>query len=192
MINLRIGYIRVSTEEQNLDRQKAALSKYDIEKWFEDKASGRNVKRTGFQEMMTFVREGDAVYVSDFSRLARSTKDLLAIVEELKKRGVDVISLKENLDSSTATGKLMLTVMAAIGEFERECMLERQREGIELAKQKGKYKGRKAMKMPTDFCLYYDKWQSKEMSKSGIAKALGVSRPTVDRFFEMYMADRAV
>ena len=187
---MRIGYLRVSTAEQSLERQRKDLEKYGVEKWFEDKQSGKDTERTGFKNMMSFVREGDTVYVSDFTRLARSTKDLLSTVESLKSRGIEVVSSKENLDSSTATGKLMLTMIAAIGEFERECMLERQKEGIAIAKANGVYKGRKAYELPEDFCLYYDKWESREMSKSAIARCLGVSRPTCDKFFEKYEAGK--
>ena len=183
---MRIGYIRVSTASQNIERQREDLKRYDVEKWFEDKLSGKDTNRDGFHEMMMFVREGDTIYVSDFSRLARSTQDLLSIVDDLKKKGVEIVSAKENLDTTTATGKLMLTVIAGINEFERECMLERQREGIELAKQRGVYKGRKPIKIPDDFVLYYDAWAQHKMSKSAIARSLGVSRPTCNRLFEKY------
>ena len=104
----------MSSVTQNEARQIEALEKYDIEKWFIEKVSGKDTNRPRLQEMLNYVREGDSVYVEDFSRMARSTKDLLDIVELLEKKSVQLISLKENLDTSTPTGKLMLTVIAAI------------------------------------------------------------------------------
>ena len=183
---MNIGYIRVSTADQNLDRQREALEKHDIERWYEEKISGKDTNRPQLQEMLRFAREGDTIYVHDFSRLARSTKDLLEIVERLSEEKISIVSIKENLDSSTPTGKLMLTMIGAIDEFERTIMLERQREGIEVAKRKGVYKGRKQIELPGDFNLYYEAWTRHEVTKSGIAKALGVSRPTVDRFIQEY------
>ena len=183
---MQIAYIRVSSAEQNEARQIEALKPYKIEKVFQEKVSGKSTDRKELQAMLDFAREGDTIYVHDFSRLARSTKDLLDIVEDLKNRGIFLVSLKENIDSSTPTGKLMLTMIGAINEFERTNLLERQREGIEIAKKKGIYKGRKRIEMPNNFGEYYEKWLRRELSKSKIASNLGVSRPTVDRLFEEY------
>ena len=122
-----IAYVRVSTAEQNEARQIEALKKHGIDKWFTEKVSGKNMNRPQLEAMLDYVREGDTVYIHDFSRLARSTKDLLAIVEQLQDKNVHLVSNKENLDTSTPTGKLMLTMIAAINEFERENLLERQR-----------------------------------------------------------------
>ena len=144
---MRVAYIRVSTEEQNSARQRDALEAYGIEKWYEEKVSGKNMEREQLQQMIDFVREGDEVYVMDFSRLSRSVQDLLNIVEGFNKKNVKLVSLKENLDTSTPTGKLMLTMLGAIAEFERANILERQREGIAIAKREGKYKGRKEKKL---------------------------------------------
>ena len=183
---MKIGYVRVSTVEQNEDRQYEALKRYDIEKYFQDKSSGKNTNRIQFQEMMNFVREGDTIYVEDFSRLARSTEDLLRIVRELEDRHIGLVSMKESIDTGTPTGKLMLTMLAAIAEFERTNMLERQREGIEIAKRKGIYKGRKKKDLPDNFGVYYERWGRHEISKAGIARELGVSRPTCLKFFAEY------
>ena len=125
---MRVAYIRVSTVEQNEARQVEAMENKDIEKWFIEKVSGKDTNRPKLQEMLEFVRAGDEVYIHDFSRLARSTKDLLEIIETLNKKGVALKSNKENLDTSTATGKLMVTVIGAINEFERQNLLKRQRE----------------------------------------------------------------
>ena len=140
---MRIAYVRVSTAEQNEARQIEALKKYDIEKWFTEKCSGKNTDRPKLQEMMDFAREGDEIYIHDFSRLARSTKDLLNIIEKLDTKGVKLVSNKENIDTHTPTGKLMLTMIGAIAEFERANILERQREGIIIAKREGRMSGRR-------------------------------------------------
>lgn len=106
-----------------------------------EKVSGKDTNRPELQSMLDYIREGDTVYIHDFSRLARSTKDLLELVELFNKKDISLVSTKENLDTSTPTGKLMLTMIAAINEFERLNLLEHQREGIAIAKKQGKYKG---------------------------------------------------
>lgn len=137
-----IGYARVSTQEQNEGRQLAAFEEYGVDRVYIDKMSGKDTQRPELRKMLDYVREGDTLIVNEYSRLARSTQDLLSLVKQLTDKGVQVISLKENLDTSTPQGKLMLTVFAALAEFERELTLQRQREGIALAKEQGKYKGR--------------------------------------------------
>ena len=117
---MKVAYVRVSPAEQNEARQIEALKKHSIEKWFTEKISGKSMDRPQLQSMLDYVREGDTVYIHDFSRLARSTKDLLEIVERLQAKGVHLVSNKENLDTGTPTGKLMLTMIAAINEFERQ------------------------------------------------------------------------
>ena len=140
---MRIAYVRVSTVEQNEERQLEGLKKYDIDKWFTEKVSGKNTDRPQLKIMIDYAREGDTIYVWDFSRLSRSVTDLLNIVETLQDKKIHLVSIKENLDTSTPTGKLMLTMIGAINEFERASLLERQKEGIAIAKKEGKYKGRK-------------------------------------------------
>ena len=144
---MKVAYVRVSTVEQNEARQVEALEKHDIEKWYIEKVSGKDTNRPKLKEMLEFVREGDTIYIHDFSRLARSTKDLLEIVEQLGEKNVNLVSNKENLDSSTPTGKLMLTMIAAINEFERQNLLERQAEGIAIAKKEGRFKGGQVKKI---------------------------------------------
>ena len=181
---MRVAYVRVSSEDQNEARQMEALQKYDIEKWFVEKISGKDMNRPKLQEMREFIREGDTVYIHDFSRLARSTADLLTLTDEFRSKGVFLVSNKENIDSSTATGKLMLTMIAAINEFERANIRERQREGIEIAKKNGVYKGRKR-KIPEKFDACYEKYLSdRSYSKVQMAKDLGVSRPTIDKLIQ--------
>lgn len=172
-----VGYIRVSTPEQNEARQIEALKRFDIEKWYIEKVSGKDTKREQLQLMLDFVREGDEIYVMDFSRLSRSVQDLLDIVDLLNGKKVKLVSFKENLDTSTPTGKLMLTVIGAIAEFERMNILERQREGIAIAKREGRYKGRKAMELE-NWDEVYLSWKAGEITVVAAAKLLGVNRGT--------------
>ena len=146
-----LAYVRVSTVEQNEERQLEALARYNIDRTYIEKVSAKDTNRPKFQEMLDYAREGDTIYVTDFSRFSRSVRDLLGTLEYLLKKGVKVISLKENLDSSSPQGRLMITMIGAINEFERDILLERQREGIEIAKRKGKYKGRKCIERPADW-----------------------------------------
>ena len=179
---MRIAYVRVSTAEQNEARQIEALKKYDIEKWFTEKCSGKNTDRPKLQEMMDFAREGDEIYIHDFSRLARSTKDLLSIIERLDAKGVKLISNKENLDTHTPTGKLMLTMIGAIAEFERANILERQREGIIIAKREGRMSGRRQkVILEEDWKQNLFLYKTREINKRQFAERLNISRPTLDK-----------
>ncbi len=180
---MKIAYVRVSTIEQNEARQIGNLEKYDIEKWFTEKVSGKDTNRPQLRQMLDFAREGDTIYIHDFSRLARSTKDLLNIVEMLQTKGIHLVSNKESIDSSTPTGKLMLTMIAAINEFERTNLLERQREGIAIAKRNGKYKGRKPFSSDR-FDGLYQQYIHREINKTEFSKLLGISRPTLDKLIK--------
>lgn len=185
---MNVAYVRVSTVEQNEARQVEALQKHGIEKWFTEKISAKSMERPQLQAMLDFVREGDTVYIHDFSRLARSTKDLLELVERLQNKGVHLISNKENLDTNTPTGKLMLTMIAAINEFERQNLLDRQREGIAIAKRNGVYKGRKKVAIPDNFSALYDRYTRREMNKGQLAEALHVTRPTLKRMIREHLS----
>ena len=145
---MNIGYIRVSTAEQNTARQEVLMEELGVEQVYIDKISGKNTERPELKRMMEFVREGDTVIVESISRFARNTKDLLELVEQLSLKRVEFISKKEAIDTTTPAGKFMLTIFAAVSELEREYLLLRQREGIEIAKQKGVYKGRKPIEHP--------------------------------------------
>ena len=180
---MKIAYVRVSTVEQNEARQIEALKKYDIEKWFTEKVSAKDTNRPQLKQMLEFAREGDTVYIHDFSRLARSTKDLLDIVETLQSKGIHLVSNKENIDTSTPTGKLMLTMIAAINEFERTNLLERQKEGIAIAKRNGIYKGRKPIN-PDNFDTLYRDYLARKLNKVQLAKALKISRVTLDKLIQ--------
>ena len=181
----KAAYVRVSTAEQHEARQREALAVRGIDKWFIEKASGKNTDRPEFQKMLDWVREGDTIYIHDLSRIARSTKDLLDLLDVLREKGVALVSGKESIDTSTATGKLLVTMVAAINEFERANLLERQKEGIAIAKREGKYKGRKAVTVP-DLPRHYERYQRREVSKAALARELGISRPTLDRLFSDY------
>lgn len=177
---MKIGYVRVSTVEQNEARQIEGLRKYGIEKYFTEKLSAKDTNRPQLQQMLEFAREGDTIYIHDFSRLARNVRDLLELVEIFNKKGIVLISDKENIDTSTPTGKLLLSVIAAIGEFERTNLLERQREGIAIAKRNGVYSGRKPFKSDK-FEDLYSHYISREINKTEFARLLGTSRPTLDK-----------
>ncbi len=182
---MKVAYIRVSTIEQNEARQLEAMKDKGIEKYFTEKVSAKNTNRPKLQEMLEFVREGDTIYIHDFSRLARSTEDLLNIVNRLNEKGVHLVSNKENLDTSTPTGKLLLTMIGAIAQFERENLLERQREGIKIAKEQGKFKGGQPKAIDKElFQELKEKYNRREINKVEFAKQLNVSRPTLDKLLK--------
>lgn len=178
---MKIGYVRVSTVEQHEERQVVELQeKVGVERTFIDKLSGKNTERPELQKMIDFAREGDTIYVSEFSRLARSTKDLLDIVQKLKDKGVQVVSLKENFDTTTPAGELAMTLFAAIATFERKIMLERQKEGIALAKARGVYRGRKQKPKPSNWPELVERYQRRDIrSVSELARICGCSRNTI-------------
>lgn len=183
---MKVGYVRVSTLDQNPARQEALLNGMGVERIFTDSSSGKNLDRTNFKKMMAFVRDGDELIIESFSRLSRDLKDLLRVVESLEKKGVKLISAKENVDSSTPQGKLMLSVFGALSQFEREAILERQREGIALAKAAGKYKGRKPIEVGDTFFHVTKMWQNGEMSLKEALKTTGLSKTTFFRKCKKY------
>ena len=177
---MRVGYARISTEGQQVARQEIILQNLGVERVFVETCSGKNTDRPELKKMLTFIREGDTVVIESISRLARNTKDLLLLVDEFSKRGVAFVSQKENIDTTTPTGKFILTVFGAIAELEREYILQRQAEGIAIAKANGVYKGRK----PLD-CHGFDKvYQQVELGKISATEAfrqLNVSKSTYYR-----------
>lgn len=160
-----IGYIRVSTQHQNTGRQHEGFTTkgITIDRVYEEKISGKNTERPQLKAMLQYVREGDTVYVESFSRLARSTRDLLEIVEELTSKGVQFVSLKENVDTSTPQGKFMLTVFAGLVELERDSILQRQREGIDLCLAEGRAYGRPSTTYSNTFATHYQQWKAGEI-----------------------------
>ncbi|MCQ2411617.1 MAG: recombinase family protein [Sphaerochaetaceae bacterium] len=178
---MKVAYIRVSTEEQNTARQQEAMKALGVEKIFIEKISGKNLNRPQLKAMMEYVREGDCLYVESYSRLARSTQDLLSIIEKLTEKKVAFISLKENIDTTTPQGKFMLTVFAGLAEFERTCLLQRQREGIECAKAEGKYKGRKPVEKPENFDEVIKLWKDGEITARRAMQKLNLTASTFYR-----------
>ncbi|MEG1008534.1 MAG: recombinase family protein [Clostridia bacterium] len=175
---MNICYLRVSSSTQNILPQRNLFDKYNIEKYFEEKVSGRTMERKALGEMMEFSREGDKIYIMDFSRISRSLKDLLKIIDFFEKKKVAIISLKENLDTSTATGKMMLSVIGAINEFQVNIQREKQKVGIEYAKQLGKYRGRKKIDFPDNWNMVYNQYKGREMTGVEAMKVLNLKKNT--------------
>ena len=175
-----IGYVRVSKAEQNAARQEVLMQELGAEKVFVDKASGKNVNRPQLNEMLAFARQGDTIVVESISRFARNTKDLLELMEKLTAKGVGFISKKEAIDTGTPTGKFMLTVFAAVAELEREYILQRQREGIAVAKQAGKYKGRKPIDR-AGLQPVLEEYHKGLLTAAQAMRKMGVSRSTFYR-----------
>lgn len=190
MINIKVGYIRVSSLDQNTARQEAMMNE-KVDKLFVDKASGKNMERPQLKEMLGFVRKGDVLIVESISRLARNTRDLLIIIDELNKKEVQFISLKENIDTKTPSGKFMLTVFGAISELERSYILQRQKEGIQQAKLTGKYKGRKSIKIDERFMSSYRMWQNGKITAVQAMNKAGVSKSTFYRKIKEIENDRS-
>lgn len=185
---MKIGYIRVSSREQNTARQEELMRSLGVEKVYIDRMSGKDTDRPQLQEMMGYVREGDSVTVESISRFARNTKDLLELTEQLSNKRVQFISQKEDIDTDTPAGKFMLTIFGAVAELEREYIRQRQREGIEIAKAQGKYKGRPE-KQPEDFAEVYTQWKQKKITATFASRQLGISRSTFYRKAKAYVED---
>ena len=142
MKNYIFGYARVSTEQQNLDRQLDALEKYGVDIIYNEKMTGTKKDRPELTKLLDRMTEGDTVVIESLSRLGRSTKDLIELTELFEKKGVHLVSLKENIDTSTSTGKLLFTLMSAIAQFERDVIADRTREGLKAARARGRKGGR--------------------------------------------------
>lgn len=183
-----IGYIRVSTKEQNTGRQHEDFNARGIvlDKVFEEKVSGKNTDRPQLQSMLAYLREGDILYVESFSRLARSTRDLLNIVNTLTEKGVSFVSLKENVDTTTSQGKFMLTVFAGLYELERDNILERQREGIGLALKEGRPYGRPSATVSDTFSEHYQQWKNGDLKAVDFMKLENIPKSTFYKLVKRY------
>jgi DNA invertase Pin-like site-specific DNA recombinase len=180
----KIGYVRVSSEDQNLDRQLEALKELNLDRIFQDKFSGKSTDRPALQEMLRFVREGDSLYIHSMDRLARNLVDLRNMVNDLTARGIKVIFMKENLTftgTSEAVSVLLLSVMGAVAEFERSIIRERQSEGIRIAKQKGVYSGR-VHALKSEQVAELRQMVESGIPKAKVAKKFGICRETVYRY----------
>lgn len=184
---MKVGYIRVSTQEQNTARQDILMQELGVEKIFVDKCSGKNANRPKLMEMMNFVREGDTVVVSEISRFARNTKDLLTMIEQLTEKGVQFESQKEKIDTTTPTGQFMLTIFGAVSQLEREYILARQKEGIEAKKARGEYKGRQPIAVDKgQFEQEYNLWKSGQITATTAMMHLGLKPNTFYRRVKEY------
>ena len=189
----KIGYIRVSTEHQETARQQEIMDGYQVDRIFSEKLSGANADRPQLKAMLDYVREGDTLYVESISRLGRSARDLLNIIDTLTDKGVTLVSHKENIDTNTPSGKFMLTVFAALSQLEREQLKQRQREGIEIAKAQGKYTGRKPIPIDWDkFGRLYGEWKSKNITGRDFMRRMGLTANTFYRRIREYEAARHI
>lgn len=171
---MKIGYIRVSTEDQNTARQEVLPHDLGVNELFIDKASGKNADRPELNRMMEYIRHGNTVIVESISRFARNTRDLLDLVERLTEKEVEFVSRKEAIDTTTPTGKFMLTVFAAVAELEREYILQRQCEGITIAKEQGKYTGCKPLPLPDNFERVVARWRTGEITATEAMRQTGL------------------
>ena len=183
-----IAYIRVSTKEQNTGRQHEDFTAKGIvlDKVFEEKLSGKNTDRPQLQAMLAYLREGDTLYVESFSRFARSARDFLNIVNTLNEKGVSFVSLKENIDTTTPNGKFMLTVFAGLYELERDNILERQREGIDLALKEGRPYGRPSATLSSTFSKNYQLWKQGELKAVDFMKRENIPKSTFYKLVKRY------
>lgn len=183
---MKVFYARTSTVHQNLDRQLEVAKELGIHKLYQEQLSGKDDNRPQLKAMMDFVREGDTVFVLDYSRLARSTTDLINIVGQLQAKKVNFVSIKENVDTSTPQGKLIFTIFAGLAEFERTNLLDRQRMGIEIAKANGKYKGRKPIDKPEKFDLIVSIWKKGDITAREAMSQLNIKANTFFRMVKKY------
>lgn len=179
---MKIGYARVSTQDQNLDRQLDSLNAAGCERIFNEKMTGTKSDRPELKMMLMTLRAGDTLVVESFSRLSRSTKDLLALVDQLTEMGVHLVSLKENLDTNTATGKMMLTMLSALSQFERDLIAERTVDGLKAARARGRKGGRPRIGTEKDKRQALAMYKSNAMSNRDIAERFGVSTATLSRW----------
>ncbi|MBS3986227.1 MAG: recombinase family protein [Selenomonadales bacterium] len=184
-----VGYIRVSTAEQNTARQESLMRDLGVEKVFVDHASGKDSARPELKKLLDFVREGDSVVVESVSRFARNTRELLHLVALLHEKRVEFISRKENIDTNSPAGKFMLTVFGAMAELERDYILQRQAEGVAIAKRLGKYKGRKKIEVEkAKFRSVYEDWKTGKTTAVKAMARLNLTRSTFYRRVREYEA----
>lgn len=188
----KIGYIRVSTQEQNTERQEVLMQTLGVDSVYIDTCSGKNKERPQLKAMMAYVRKGDTVIVESISRFARNTRDLLDLVDQLTKKKVEFFSQKENIDTSTPTGRFMLAVFGALADMEQETLLERQREGIAIAKSKGIYKGRVPIKIDKKkFDIVYKEWKAGHITAKKAMSRLDLKANTFYRRVKEYEANNS-
>ncbi|MCM1060209.1 MAG: recombinase family protein [Eubacterium sp.] len=183
----KIGYIRVSSVGQETARQDQLMKDLGVEKVFSEKLSGKTADRPELQNMLKYIREDDVLYVESISRLSRSIRDLLKIVDTLNSKGVKLVSCKEALDTGTPQGRFVLSIFAALAELEREQTLQRQKEGIEIAKAAGVYKGKQFRRIDDkQFQQLYSKWSDKEITAAEFGRRSGLAPSTLYRRINHY------
>lgn len=193
---MKIGYIRVSTKEQNTIRQESLMKELNVGKLYIDKISGKNTERPKLKEMIEYVREGDTVIVESISRFARNTKDLLELIEKLEDKKVNFISQKESINTTEPSGKFMLTVFGAMAELERSYILDRQREGIDamqmnvegirVSSRTGNTTGRPRAQYPYNWEVEYKKWKNGEQTANVTMENLSLKRTTFYKLANQY------
>lgn len=194
---MKIGYIRVSSGEQQTLRQELIMKELGVEKIYIEKTSGKNANdRTQLNSLLDYIREGDTVVVESISRFARNTKDLLELVEILNNKNVQFISKKEVIDTNTSSGKFMLTIFGAMAELERNYILERQREGIQamplneegkrVSLKTGKVTGRPKAQYPSNWKDEYKAWKQKRQTAKVTMENLGLKRSTFYKLVKEY------
>ena len=177
------GYARVSTQDQNLDLQIDALKQYGVDQIFQEKMTGTKRERPQLDEMLKYLRKGDTVVVWKLDRIGRSTKHLVDLINEFGEKGINFVSLKDGIDTSTATGKLVFTIFAGLAEFERDMISERTKAGLESARARGRNGGR-PRKDEDKVKLALKMYDSKQYSITEITKATGVSKTTLYRYIK--------
>lgn len=185
MKSMTLGYARVSTDEQNLDRQIDALNKYGVDIIFNEKMSGTKRERPELNKLIERMSSGDTVVIESLSRLGRSTKDLIELMEMFNSRGINLVSLKESIDTSTSTGKLLFTLMSALAQFERDLISERTVEGLKSARTRGRIGGRPRIndeKIKKAVKLY----NTNQYSLKEIEQMTGVRKSTLYRNLSLY------
>ena len=184
---MKVGYIRVSTKDQNTARQEVLMKELGVEKAFMEKVSGKAAitDRPQLEALMNFVREGDSVMVESISRFGRNIKHFLELLDMLQEKRVEFISVKEKFETSTPSGRFMIVVFAALAELERDYIHERQAEGIAVAMDEGRFNGRPLKKLD-DFENIYKNWKSNNISAAKASKRLGIARSTFYRRVKLY------
>ena len=186
---MKVAYERVSTAGQSTLRQEVMMQEHQIEKVFSEKVSGKNRNRPELQKMLEFVREGDVVVIESISRLARSTRDFLNILDELEKKQVALVSLKEQIDTATPTGRFLVSIFAALAQLEREQILTRQKEGVAAQKAAGTYTGGRPRTQinKRQFDAVVSKWRSGEISAVRAMEELSMKKSTFYRMVKAVM-----
>ena len=180
---MKVAYERVSTAGQSTLRQEVMMQEHQIEKVFSEKVSGKDRNRPELQKMLDFVREGDVVVIESISRLARSTRDFLNILDELEKKHVALVSLKEQIDTATPTGRFLVSIFAALAQLEREQILTRQKEGVAAQKAAGTYTGGRPRIQVNQkqFNTIVSRWQSGELTAVQAMNELSMKKSTFYR-----------